>query len=50
MIDTINGAKISAILYIIAKIAKANTLKPYESFYHLLAEITKYMEDKTNRF
>ena len=32
MIDTINGAKSSAIIYSIAETAKANHLKPYEYF------------------
>ena len=32
MIDTINGATSSAIIYSIAETAKANTLKPYEYF------------------
>lgn len=44
MIDTINGAKSSAIIYSIAETAKANNLKPYEYFEYLLTEIPKYME------
>ena len=32
MIDTINGATSSAIIYSIAETAKANNLKPYEYF------------------
>ena len=35
MIDTINGAKSSAIIYSIAETAKANDLKPYEYFEYL---------------
>ena len=32
VIDTINGAKTSAVIYNIAETAKANNLKPYENF------------------
>ena len=32
MIDTINGTKVSAIIYSIAETAKANNLKPYKYF------------------
>lgn len=38
MIDTINGAKSSAIIYSIAETAKANYLKPYDYFEYLLTE------------
>ena len=48
MIDTINGAHSSAIIYSIAETAKANNLKPYDYFVYLLEEIPKHMED-TNR-
>lgn len=48
MIDTINGAKASAILYSIAETAKANNLKPYDYFEYLLQEIPEHMDD-TNR-
>lgn len=48
MIDTINGAKASAIIYSIAETAKANNLKPYDYFVYLLDEIPKHMDD-TNR-
>ena len=47
MIDTINGAKSSAIIYSIAETAKANNLKPYEYFEHLLTEIPKHINLKT---
>jgi transposase len=47
MIDTINGATSSAIIYSIAETAKANNLKPYDYFEHLLTEIPKH-EDDTN--
>lgn len=50
MIDTINGAKASAIIYSIAETAKANSLKPYEYFEYLLTEIPKYMDDSDRSF
>lgn len=43
MIDTINGAKASAIIYSIAETAKANNLKPYDYFEYLLSEIPNHM-------
>ena len=45
MIDTVNGATSSAIIYSIAETAKANQLKPYEYFEYLLEEISQHMED-----
>jgi hypothetical protein len=45
IIDTIDGAKISAIIYSIAETAKSNNLKPYNYFELLLTEIPKHMED-----
>ena len=50
MIDTVNGATSSAIIYSITETAKANQLKPYEYFEYLLAEIPKHMDDKNNNF
>ena len=50
MIDTINGAKASAIIYSIAETAKANNLKPYEYFEHLLTGIPKRMDDSDRSF
>ena len=50
MIDTINGATSSAIIYSIAKTAKANNLKPYDYFEYLLTEIPKYEEDTNTDF
>ena len=47
MIDTINGATSSAIIYSIAETAKANNLNPYDYFEYLLTEISKH-EDDTN--
>lgn len=46
MIDTINGAKSSAIIYSLAETAKANNLKPYNYFEYLLTEIPKHLDDK----
>ena len=50
MIDTINGAHSSAIIYSIAETAKANNLKPYDYFVYLLEEIPKHMEQKDRNF
>ena len=50
MIDTINGAKSSAIIYSIAETAKANHLKPYEYFEYLLTEIPKHLDDTDRSF
>lgn len=50
MIDTINGAKSSAIIYSIAETAKANYLKPYDYFEYLLTEIPKHMADQNRLF
>ena len=44
IIDTIRGAKASAVLYSIAETAKANNLKPYEYFKYLLEELPKHGE------
>lgn len=45
VIDTVNGAKASAMIYSITETAKANQLKPYEYLKYLLTEIPKHMED-----
>ena len=50
MIDTIAGAKSSAIIYSIAETAKANNLKPYDYFEYLLTEIPKHLEDTDRSF
>ena len=50
MIDTINGAHSSAIIYSIAETAKANNLKPYDYFVYLLEELPKHMEQKDRTF
>lgn len=48
LIDTIRGAKSSAIIYSITETAKANGLKVYDYVEHLLTEIPKH-EDDTDR-
>ena len=50
MIDTINGAKTSAIIYSIVETAKANDLKPYNYVQYLLEEIPKHMNDTNYSF
>lgn len=50
VIDTINGANSSAIIYSIAETAKANNLKPYEYFQYLLAELPEHMDDTDRSF
>jgi len=46
MIDTIDGAKASAIIYSITETAKANKLNPYKYLNHLLTVIPQHMDDK----
>ena len=50
MIDTVNGANASAIIYSIAETAKANHLNPFRYFEYLLTEIPEHMEDKNLNF
>ena len=50
VIDTISGAKASAIWYSIAETAKANDLKPYEYFKYLLEEIPQHGEFEDDSF
>lgn len=50
MIDTINGAHSSAIIYSIAETAKANTLNPYDHFVYLLEEIPKHVDEEDCSF
>lgn len=50
MIDTVAGAKSSAIIYSIAETAKANNLKPYDYFEYLLTEIPKHLDDMDRTF
>ena len=50
MIDTVNGANSSAIIYSIAETAKANNLKTFDYFEYLLTEIPKHVDDKNTDF
>lgn len=50
LIDTIEGAKASAVIYSIAETAKANNLKPYQYFKYLLDQIPKHIDDKDTSF
>lgn len=50
MIDTINGARTSAIIYSILETAKANQLKPFDYVQYLLEEIPQHMEDTDYSF
>ena len=50
LIDTVHGAKASAILYSIVETAKANDLNIYNYFKHLLTEIPKHMDDTDLNF
>ena len=50
MIDTIHGAKSSAIIYSIVETAKTKNLKPFDYVHHLLEEIPKHMNDKDYSF
>ena len=43
VIDTINGAKTSAVIYSITETAKSNNLKPYEYFKYLLTVIPELL-------
>ena len=50
MIDTIHGAKSSAIIYSIVETAKADNLKPFDYVQYLLEEIPKHMNDRDCSF
>ena len=50
MIDSIAGAKSSAIIYSLAETAKANNLKPYDYFEYLLTEIPEHLDDTDRSF
>ena len=50
MIDTINGAASSAIIYSIAETAKADDLKPFDYFEYLLTKIPKHTDDRNTDF
>ena len=46
VIDSIDGAKASAVIYSLAETAKANNLKPYNYFEYLLTELPKHYGEK----
>ena len=46
LIDTVAGAKASAMIYSISETAKANHLKPYDYFKYLLEVIPEHMDNK----
>ena len=50
LIDTINGARASAILFSVAETAKANNLRPYEYFKYLLEEISAHLDEPLDKF
>jgi len=50
VIDTISGARASAVLYSIAESARANGLKPYEYFKYLLEQIPQHDEQTDPSF
>lgn len=50
VIDSIDGAKASAVVYSLTETAKANELNPYEYFEYLLETIPKHIEDKNLDF
>jgi transposase len=50
MIDTIAGARSSAIIYSIAETAKANNLNPFRYFELLLTRIPEHLEDTDRSF
>lgn len=50
LMDTVNGAKSSAIIYSLVETAKANDLKLHEYFKYILEEMPKHMDDKDRSF
>ena len=50
MIDTISGAKVSAMIYSLVETAKANGLNTYEYLKHLLTEMPKHIYDKDKSY
>lgn len=50
LIDTIDGAKASAIIYSITETAKANHLNPYRYLEYLLTELMEHQEDTDRLF
>ena len=50
MIDTVSGAKASAIVFSLVETAKANNLNVYKYLMHLLTEIPKHLDDTDRSF
>lgn len=50
LIDTIEGARSSAIIYSITETAKANNLNPYRYLEYLLTELLEHQEDTDRAF
>lgn len=50
MIETVNGAKASAVLYSLVETAKANKLNPYEYFKYLLEVMPEHEADRTDDY
>lgn len=50
MIETVNGAKASAVLYSLVETAKANKLNPYEYFKYLLEVMPEHEADQTDDY
>ncbi len=48
LIDTVNGAQASAIIYSIVETAKASNLKPYEYLKYLLTELPNRLDEKNS--
>ena len=50
LIDTIEGAKASAIIYSITETAKANQLNPFRYLEYLLTELAEHIDDTDQSF
>ena len=48
-IDTVSGAKSSAVIYSLVETSKENGLNPYEYFKYLLTELPKLKEFYTDQ-
>lgn len=48
LIDTVNGAEASAVMFSISETVKANKLKSYEYFEYVLSEMPKHMKDNSS--
>ena len=50
LMDTIQGAEASALVYSIVETAKADQLRPYEYLRHILTEMPKHIYDKDGSY